>query len=146
MAARLSTPNLAKIRRLSDRTQDQSLLMRLGWEGDRRINHNVIHLRLQEGKIWVEEDWIEQGAARLDRFRSRCWVTLHPIYRRVNPNAQTTRSPAPTRTSADSPACKFQFQPRSLAEDTAATEAIPIAPCHRSFANRPWCFSATIDQ
>lgn len=48
---------------LCDREQDQYLLMRLGWDGDRRVNRNVIHLRLREGKVWVEEDWTEQGVA-----------------------------------------------------------------------------------
>jgi hypothetical protein len=46
-----------------DRDQDQYLLMRLGWDRDRRINRTVIHLRLREGKVWVEEDWTEQGVA-----------------------------------------------------------------------------------
>ncbi|MBD2328804.1 element excision factor XisI family protein [Alkalinema sp. FACHB-956] len=48
---------------LCDGSQDQYLLMRLGWEGDRRVNRNVIHLRLRDGKVWVEEDWTEQGVA-----------------------------------------------------------------------------------
>jgi XisI protein len=49
--------------RLCDESQDQYLLMRLGWDGERRVNRNVIHLRLLEGKVWVEEDWTEQGVA-----------------------------------------------------------------------------------
>jgi hypothetical protein len=48
---------------LSDRSQDQYLLIRLGWEGDRRVNRTVIYVRLREGKIWVEEDWTEEGVA-----------------------------------------------------------------------------------
>ncbi len=48
---------------LCDESQDQYLLMRLGWENDRRVNRNVIHLRLRDGRIWVEEDWTEQGVA-----------------------------------------------------------------------------------
>jgi hypothetical protein len=48
---------------LCDESQDQYLLMRLGWDGDRRVNRNVIHLRLRDGKVWVEEDWTEQGVA-----------------------------------------------------------------------------------
>ncbi|MFM2432971.1 MAG: hypothetical protein RLZZ511_4185 [Cyanobacteriota bacterium] len=49
--------------RLCDESQDQYLLMRLGWDDDRRVNRNVIHLRLRDGKVWVEEDWTEQGVA-----------------------------------------------------------------------------------
>jgi XisI protein len=48
---------------LCDESQAQYLLMRLGWDGDRRVNRNVIHLRLRDGRIWVEEDWTEQGVA-----------------------------------------------------------------------------------
>ncbi len=48
---------------LNDEIQDQYLLLRMGWDGDRRVNRTVIHLRLRNGKVWVEEDWTEQGAA-----------------------------------------------------------------------------------
>jgi hypothetical protein len=48
---------------LCDESQAQYLLMRLGWEGDRRVNHTVIHLRLRDGKIWIEEDNTEDGVA-----------------------------------------------------------------------------------
>lgn len=48
---------------LNDEIQDQYLLLRMGWDGDRRINRTVIHLRLRHEKVWVEEDWTEQGVA-----------------------------------------------------------------------------------
>jgi XisI protein len=48
---------------LCDESQSQYLLMRLGWEGDRRINRTMIHLRLRDGKIWIEEDNTETGVA-----------------------------------------------------------------------------------
>jgi hypothetical protein len=48
---------------LCDRDRDQYLLMRLGWEGDRRVNRTMIHVRLRDEKVWVEEDWTEQGVA-----------------------------------------------------------------------------------
>jgi hypothetical protein len=48
---------------LNDEIQDQYLLLRMGWDGDRRVNRTVIHLRLRDGKVWIEEDWTEQGVA-----------------------------------------------------------------------------------
>ena len=41
------------------------------WDGDdlrsvgdhRRVNRTVINLRLRDGKVWIEEDWTEQGVA-----------------------------------------------------------------------------------
>jgi hypothetical protein len=48
---------------LNDEIQDQYFLLRMGWDGDRRIHRTVIHLRLRDGKVWIEEDWTEQGVA-----------------------------------------------------------------------------------
>ena len=48
---------------LCDEVNDQYLLLRMGWDGDRRVNRNVIHVRLRDRKIWIEEDWTEQGVA-----------------------------------------------------------------------------------
>jgi hypothetical protein len=39
------------------------LLMDLGWRNGRRVNDILIHARIKDGKIWVEEDWTEEGIA-----------------------------------------------------------------------------------
>ena len=35
----------------------------LGWDGDDRIHHCLIHVRLKNSKIWVENDDTEVGIA-----------------------------------------------------------------------------------
>jgi hypothetical protein len=45
------------------------LLMRFGWTKDRRVRAITLFLRLREGKIWIEEDWTEDGIA-LDLLRA----------------------------------------------------------------------------
>jgi hypothetical protein len=38
-------------------------LMYIGWQGSWRMHGVVIHVRLQNGKIWIEEDGTEAGFA-----------------------------------------------------------------------------------
>ncbi|MCC3417619.1 MAG: XisI protein [Microcoleus sp. PH2017_29_MFU_D_A] len=44
-----------------DERHDHYLLVVMGWEGQERIKGNTIHVRLRDGKIWIEEDWTEDG-------------------------------------------------------------------------------------
>lgn len=44
-----------------DGEHDHYLLIVMGWEGEERIKGNTIHVRLRDGKIWIEEDWTEDG-------------------------------------------------------------------------------------
>jgi hypothetical protein len=46
-----------------DEVRDHYFLMRLGWSEDRRVRQLIIYVRLKDGKIWVEEDWTEEGIA-----------------------------------------------------------------------------------
>ncbi|MFN8747447.1 MAG: XisI protein [Pseudanabaena sp.] len=39
-----------------DVERDQYLWLRSGWEGKKRVQHIILYLRIQNGKIWVEED------------------------------------------------------------------------------------------
>jgi hypothetical protein len=39
------------------------LVLSTGWTNDRRIRGVTLFVRLREGKIWVEEDWTEEGIA-----------------------------------------------------------------------------------
>jgi XisI protein len=48
---------------LVDSIHDQYLLLKMGWQQNNRIKRNVIHMRLKEQKIWIEEDWTEDGVA-----------------------------------------------------------------------------------
>jgi hypothetical protein len=33
----------------------------LGWNDKKRIFNIMVYLRIQDNKIWIEEDWTEQG-------------------------------------------------------------------------------------
>ncbi len=44
-----------------DGQHDHYLLIARGWQGEERIKENTIHVRLRNGKIWIEEDWTEDG-------------------------------------------------------------------------------------
>ncbi len=46
-----------------DEQHDHYLLIVIGWEGEERIKGNTIHIRLRAEKIWIEEDWTEDGVA-----------------------------------------------------------------------------------
>jgi len=39
------------------------LLLKTGWAKGRRVRGMTLFVRLREGKIWVEEDWTEEGIA-----------------------------------------------------------------------------------
>ena len=46
-----------------DESHDHYLLMLMGWNRDERIKSVMIHIRLKDEKIWIEEDWTEEGVA-----------------------------------------------------------------------------------
>ncbi|MBD2355638.1 XisI protein [Tolypothrix sp. FACHB-123] len=43
-------------RLILDEQRDQYLWLRCGWDGKRRVQHIILYLQIQNGKIWVEED------------------------------------------------------------------------------------------
>lgn len=46
---------------LVDATTSTFQLIIIGWEGDRRIFDVILHLRLHNGKVWVEHDGLPEG-------------------------------------------------------------------------------------
>ena len=46
-----------------DEERDHYMAFRTGWWGKKRIHSAVIYVRLHNGKIWIEEDWTEEGIA-----------------------------------------------------------------------------------
>jgi hypothetical protein len=44
-----------------DRQSDSYLLLREGWDKSRRVHAIIVHLEIIDGKIWVQEDWIEHS-------------------------------------------------------------------------------------
>jgi hypothetical protein len=46
-----------------DDEHHQYLLRKLGWTESSRIRQTVLHIAIRNGKIWIEEDWTEDGIA-----------------------------------------------------------------------------------
>ncbi|MDX2245642.1 MAG: XisI protein [Bacteroidia bacterium] len=44
-------------------------LMRVGWDGLKRIHACLLHIDLKDGKIWIQRDGVEEGVTKefLDR-------------------------------------------------------------------------------
>lgn len=57
------TPSHGNIRldTVFDDQQQHYALMQVGWDRGRRIRGNLIYITLQDGKIWIEYDGMEQG-------------------------------------------------------------------------------------
>jgi hypothetical protein len=46
-----------------DEEHDQYLVVRVGWAGQRRVKGTVLHARIQDGKIWLEENGTDREIA-----------------------------------------------------------------------------------
>ncbi len=46
-----------------DESHDHYLWLTMDWNGAKRINSTHVHLRLKNDKIYIEEDWTEEGIA-----------------------------------------------------------------------------------
>lgn len=46
-----------------DESRDRYMMFRTGWLGNKRIRTAALYVRLQDGKIWIEEDLTEDGLA-----------------------------------------------------------------------------------
>ncbi|MBD2776107.1 XisI protein [Iningainema tapete] len=46
-----------------DEDNDQYLWLHMGWQGKKRIKGINIHVRIKNEKVWIEEDWTEEGIA-----------------------------------------------------------------------------------
>lgn len=47
-----------------DEVRDHYLLVNIGWLRDERLRGLTLYLRLRHNKIWVEEDWLEEGIVK----------------------------------------------------------------------------------
>ena len=48
---------------IADEKNDNYLWMNTGWKNGRHINKPTVHVRIQNEKIWIEEDHTEAGIA-----------------------------------------------------------------------------------
>jgi len=62
LANRQPTPGVITLP-VFDEGRDAYLLTHTGWAGRRRVHGTTLFVRLHEGKIWIEEDWTEEGIA-----------------------------------------------------------------------------------
>lgn len=46
-----------------DDDRDEYLWVQTGWSSQHRVHGVTLHIRLHHGKIWVEQDWTEDGIA-----------------------------------------------------------------------------------
>ncbi len=46
-----------------DETHDQYMWLFMGWEGKKKIRNIHVHIRIKNDKIYIEEDWTEEGIA-----------------------------------------------------------------------------------
>ena len=53
----------AQCRALFDRQHDSYALITRGWNNRKRMHYCLAHVEILDGKVWVQEDGIEQGIA-----------------------------------------------------------------------------------
>ncbi len=46
-----------------DDERDEYLWLQSGWSSQSRVYGTTLHVRLHNGKIWIEQDWTEDGIA-----------------------------------------------------------------------------------
>ena len=46
-----------------DDERGQYLVVETGWADRRRVRNEYIHVRIKDGKVWIEEDGTEEGVA-----------------------------------------------------------------------------------
>ena len=46
-----------------DQERDRYFWFHVGWDGKHRDFGVTVYLRIEQGKIWIEEDWTKQGIA-----------------------------------------------------------------------------------
>ena len=57
--------NGVEIQRVFDDETRNYVLMYLGWDNGRRVQKTALHLRIKDGKIWIEADETDQGFANV---------------------------------------------------------------------------------
>lgn len=51
------------IETIFDTQKDRYLLMTVGWDGPRRVHGCLVHIDINQGKIWIQRDGTEEGIA-----------------------------------------------------------------------------------
>ena len=53
----------SQIELIIDKDKTHYLLVEMGWQNDRRIYGNLIHIDIIDNKIWIQQDGTEEGIA-----------------------------------------------------------------------------------
>jgi len=53
----------SNIELIIDKDKTHYLLVEMGWQNDRRIYGNLIHIEIINNKIWIQQDGTEEGIA-----------------------------------------------------------------------------------
>jgi hypothetical protein len=61
---RHSRQQQAEAHAVFDEEHDQYLLVKTGWADRRRVRGTTLYLRIRDGKVWIEEDWTEEGISK----------------------------------------------------------------------------------
>ena len=48
---------------ICDEKNNQFMLHQTGWEDKQPVHNTILLIRIKEGKIWIDEDWTEEGVA-----------------------------------------------------------------------------------
>jgi hypothetical protein len=48
-----------------DESKGHYIWMNLGWQNEERLAGMTVYVRLCNGQFWIEEDWTEEGIARI---------------------------------------------------------------------------------
>ena len=67
---------------IQDDAHGEYMLMRVGWQGEDRVDKPVFYLRIKNSKIYIEEDWTEEGIVT---DLTRAGVPNHDIVLAFNP-------------------------------------------------------------
>lgn len=62
LTSQISSPTY-EIIQVYDDEHHHYLVQKLGWKASHRLQHTVLHVALRQGKIWIEDDWTEEGIA-----------------------------------------------------------------------------------
>lgn len=58
-----SEKDLERVQIVFDRENHRYLLLYVGWQNEERIHGCPIHINIKDGKIWIEQDFTEEGLA-----------------------------------------------------------------------------------
>ncbi|MEB3180319.1 MAG: XisI protein [Nostocaceae cyanobacterium] len=62
LCSQVATPNIEMLLAF-DEKRDQYLWFEVGWTPEERIKGISVHIRIKNDKIYIEEDWTEEGIA-----------------------------------------------------------------------------------